>query len=1007
MSFRTILPALIVLLTLPALAAAQAQNTASIAGSAKDATGAVLPGVSVEAASPALIEKSRTVVTDGEGNYKIVDLNPGNYTVTFSLQGFATVKREGIQLTSGFTAAVNAELKVGDVAETITVTGETPVVDVQNARLQNVISKSLLDSAPTGRVTIFTMSALTLGMRSQGAQDVGGNQGELSGAPFYHGNNGSDAKYLYDGMPYNSFHGPGGGSSYVYRPSSTTISEVNLGLAGLTAEAPTGGVQYNIVPKDGGNKYSLMGNAAYTNRHFQADNLTDEIKTRGLTTVGGVYRVWDYGVGLGGPIAKDKLWFYFAPRWWGNENTIPGAFFNATQHTPFYTPDPGRPVIQQFWSQDYAGRIAWQASSKDKVTFGHNEQRACFCDWNASPVQAPEFSIEFNFKSHMTQATWQRTQTSRLLFQGGISYVFNQTNSTPTGDILPTDISTIDAGLGLSYRAPAGPLGSLQNGLLFGLTESNPLGYRASMSYVTGSHAVKIGLQGIEGWHTLSARVNQSLQYTFLNRTPISLTQYADPINEQLRIRNIALFAQDQWTVSRLTLNAGVRLDYYKGLVQDQTLPAGAFLPARTFAGVDDLPNFKDISPRLAGAYDVFGNGKTAIKGSIGRFVTTLGAGIPEQNNPALRAVFNTSRTWNDANGNYVPDCNLSIFTANGECGAIANNLFGTVAPGTTYDDNVLHGWGSRGYNWQSSVALQQELRPGWSVQAAYFHNWFGNFLVSVNQAVAATDFTAFCVTAPSDSRLPGGGGNQVCGNVDVNPNKFGQVQTFIKQMSALGVGDLSRVFNGIEFTVNGRFGKGGQVTVGVGSGQTVRDDCALNSSPQATAVGGQFVASAGDPTSGTAPHPLSTPYCHVAPAWGADTQFKLNGVYPLPWGFQVAGVFQNLPGLARAANLTYTNAQVAPALGRNLAAGPAGTVTIPILAPNVSFEDRLTQLDARVAKIFNLGSGRRVTANLDVYNLLNGSTITLVNNTYGARWLAPAQMMTGRYARFGAQIEF
>ena len=236
--------------------------------------------------------------------------------------------------------------------------------------------------------------------------------------------------------------------------------------------------------------------------------------------------------------------------------------------------------------------------------------------------------------------------------------------------------------------------------------------------------------------------------------------------------------------------------------------------------------------------------------------------------------------------------------------------------------------------------------------------------------------------------------------------DRFG-VQTFVRQVSGLGVGNLSRVFNGVEVTVNGRFGKGGQMTVGVGSGQTVRDDCSLNALPNATAVGGQFVSSAGDPTSGTAPHPLSTPYCHVAPPFGADTQLKLNGVYPLPYGFQVAGVLQNLPGLAQAANLTYLNAQVAPALGRNLAAGPAGTVTIPILAPQTSFENRLTQLDARVAKIFNLGSGRRVTANLDIYNLLNGSTITLVNNTYGARWLAPAQMMTGRYARFGAQIEF
>jgi hypothetical protein len=143
-----------------------------------------------------------------------------------------------------------------------------------------------------------------------------------------------------------------------------------------------------------------------------------------------------------------------------------------------------------------------------------------------------------------------------------------------------------------------------------------------------------------------------------------------------------------------------------------------------------------------------------------------------------------------------------------------------------------------------------------------------------------------------------------------------------------------------------------------------------------------------------------------VSPPWGADTQIKVNGVYPLPYGFQVAGVYQNLPGFADAANLTYTNAQVAPALGRNLAAGAAGTVTIPVLAPGLVYEDRLNQLDARVTKIFNIGHAR-LKANVDVYNLFNASTITGVNPTYGANWLNVTQMMTGRYARFGAQFEF
>src|SRR5262249_18453580 len=159
-------------------------------------------------------------------------------------------------------------------------------------------------------------------------------------------------------------------------------------------------------------------------------------------------------------------------------------------------------------------------------------------------------------------------------------------------------------------------------------------------------------------------------------------------------------------------------------------------------------------------------------------------------NNPALLLVGSTARTWNDANGNYVPDCVLTNFAGNGECGAIFNNKFGTAVPGTSFADDVLHGWGNRTYTWQGSVTLQEELRPGLSATVGYFRNWYGGLLANVNTALTPADFASYCVTAPSDPRLPGGGGNQICGNVDVNPAKFGQVNTLIEHVKDLGVGN-------------------------------------------------------------------------------------------------------------------------------------------------------------------------------------------------------------------------
>jgi hypothetical protein len=209
------------------------------------------------------------------------------------------------------------------------------------------------------------------------------------------------------------------------------------------------------------------------------------------------------------------------------------------------------------------------------------------------------------------------------------------------------------------------------------------------------------------------------------------------------------------------------------------------------------------------------------VKASFGKYVVSMGAGVAEQNNPALRAVTVATRTWSDANGNYVPDCDLTNFNANGECGAISNRLFGQTVPGTTFSNDTLQGWGARTYTWQTAVSLQQELRPGLSATVGYFRNSYGNIWVSRNTAITANDVTFFCVTAPTDPRLPGGGGNQVCGNYDVNPAKFGQVNTVIQRSSEIGA-DVTRVYNGLDAGLNGRFGRGGFVSGGVSIGRTV-----------------------------------------------------------------------------------------------------------------------------------------------------------------------------------------
>jgi hypothetical protein len=492
---------------------------------------------------------------------------------------------------------------------------------------------------------------------------------------------------------------------------------------------------------------------------------------------------------------------------------------------------------------------------------------------------------------------------------------------------------------------------------------------------------------------------NQEVYYQFLQPigaaapVPSSIVQWAGPIHSESQIKlDLGLYAQDQWTIKRLTISPGLRFDYFNGHTYPATLAAIRFLPARQYAEVPDVPNWRDISPRLGVAYDLFGTGKTAFKASMGRYVQSQGVGIAQSVNPALAIVTQTTRTWNDANRNFVPDCDLTVPTANGECGALANNAFGQPFVNTHFASDYLTGWGARPYTWQYTGQVQQELRPGMALNVAYFRVWYGNFTATQNQSVTASNFTQYCVTAPVDARLPGGGGNSICGLYDVNPTSFGRVNNLVSQAGDFG--KQTQVFNGVDFNVNAKIGAKGLLAGGVSTGRTVTDNSYANTTPQVLAQG--QVAST----------PRTTPFCHIVPPWSAATQIKLFGTYPLMWGIETSATLQNLAGIPDAANYVVTNALVAPSLGRNLAAGPNATATVALIPANSMFEDRLNQLDLRFTKVFEVKQ-MKAKGMLDLYNLLNASTVLAVNPTFGASWLRPAAILGARLVKFGVQVDF
>ncbi|HEY7447127.1 MAG TPA: carboxypeptidase-like regulatory domain-containing protein, partial [Vicinamibacterales bacterium] len=269
---------------IPTVAYAQA----SIVGTVRDTSGAVLPGVTVEASSPVLIEKTRSVVTSGTGQYAIEDLRAGTYTVTFTLTGFTTVRREGIELTGSFVATVNADLRVGGVAETITVSGETPVVDVASSRNQQVISGQTVTDIPSSRqYSAFTHLIPAINVQQN---DFSGSNPALYSVFQIHGGRRNEGQVLVDGMS-GGYQGMGV-SGYV--PEVGNAQEVVFSLSGGLGEATTGGPQMNIIPKQGGNIFSGSVFVSGTGDSFQGDNLSPELVAQGLTATNSIQKLWDF-----------------------------------------------------------------------------------------------------------------------------------------------------------------------------------------------------------------------------------------------------------------------------------------------------------------------------------------------------------------------------------------------------------------------------------------------------------------------------------------------------------------------------------------------------------------------------------------------------------------------------------------------------------------------------------------------------------------------------------------
>jgi hypothetical protein len=982
---------LVVWLLAPLAAAAQT-GAGTITGRVRDATGAVLPGVTVDVSSLVLIEKVRSAVTDDEGQYRVTELRPGTFSVTFTLPGFNTVKREGIELTTGFTATVNADLRVGDVTETITVSGESPVVDLQNTKQAAVMTRDVIDSVPSGK-EVRNLAVLIPGMYAGGqtsspiAQDVGGQSGQSHVAMTIHGGRQSDQLLQVDGMSMQTWTRHDASSVFF---TDGNFQEYAIDVAGNSADVESGGVRINLIPREGGNTFKGSFFVNYSSDALQSDNVTDELRARGLTDPNRVKSIWTINPSLGGPIRKDKLWFFATYTPLRVDNYVAGAYISQDPASWVFNPDLTQQAVDESWGRDVGVRLTWQATPRNKITTYYDYNDLCHCTFTTGRGTSPEASTYLIAHNRTYQVTWTSPATNRLLFEAGMSAAPQPQDFLAQPEAVAPRIN--DQGSGVNLRA--------RNSVM--LVETTNWSYRGSASYVTGSHAAKVGFTLLYGaYRSEMVDFLGNVNFTTVNGVPSQVTFLGNPISSNNRIRpNLGLYAQDQWTLKNMTINAGVRFDHFRSDYPDQNVPPTQWVPvARDFPGAEAV-SWNDLSPRLGLSYALAGSSKTALKVSLNRFSLQEGTTRASTINP-ITSNNSDARRWTDSNGDYIVAGDPFNPAANGELGPSTNLNFGRPIVAVRYDPDWATGFGIRPYQWETSVGIQHELLPRASVSLSYFRRIYGNFAVIENQAVSASDYSPYCVTTPADPRLPGSGGQEICGLFDINPPQVGRSSPLWS--SAENYGKQREHWNGVDFTANARMTRL-LLQGGVSTGKTMTDNCEIVSRfPQVTVP----VVPGGIATSGTG---FTTEFCNVETPF--LTQAKLLGAYTLPYDFQVAATYQDLPGPQITANAVYTSAQVAPSLGRPLSS--AATVTVNIVKPGTLYGERMRQLDLRLTK--NLTVGRtRVQGIVDLYNALNASPVLVLNNTYGvtsgalmgASWQTPQGILPGRVIKFAMQMNF
>jgi hypothetical protein len=960
------------------MAAAPAFAQSAITGVVRDSSGAAMPGVTVEAASDVIIEKVKAAVSDGNGAYRIGDLRPGVYSLTFTLPGFNTYRRDALQLPAEFTATVNADLTVGALEETITVTGASPVVDVTTAAKTSVLNREAIDAIPTGR-SIQGMAQLVVGVNLN-LPDTGGARAMQQTYMSTHGMSTSNTTVLVDGQMVNGLQGDGAIQSYF---NDAMNAEISYQTSAIGAETSSGGVRLNMIPREGGNRWSGDFKAVSRPGSWQSSNLTDRLRAQGLSAGNAIDRVIDYTVAVGGPIMRDRLWIFGSGRYFSVNNFIANTFM-----------DDGSQGIDDQFIKSGLVRMTWQVSPRHKISAyvdeidkyrGHDMQANYDPETAATVWNSPAY--------HTTAIKWTSPVTSAFFLEAGFSNNTEYyTNEYQEGIEKPRGSAAWFATaakneLDLGGYTQAGPTNTTESPVAFY--------WNAAATWVKGDHTLKIGVNNRQGTfkHTREANADLIQQYrssrtgvrwsvpdsVLIRNTPLA---YGERLN-----RDLGVYIQDSWRLNRLTANLGLRWETLNARVLAGRSPAGRYVPERSFDEIVDVPDWSDLAPRMALVYDVFGTGRTAIKYSLNRYNLSRTTGIAANYNPLLNQT--ASLPWRDVNGNDIADGTLRC---TGYPSAACEISFTGLA--SNYGVAALNEYGHypRTWNLESGLEVQHELLAGLSISGSWWKGNFHNLTTTIDRSWTTADYTPYTWYNP----------------VTGEPFEVYARSRVSRPTRNLDTYDPERenAYEAYNFEGRWRMPGGGQVFGGISIERERFKNCTSPDNPNypsttASAMNGQGLCDE---------FALDIPF---------RPGFKLSGTREIGWGVNFSMAFQNNSSPVSSRVMTVTRG-VTRYPATCPAPCPAGEIIMPTAVfgqPSMTYNlepiratsvERIVQLDFKVARTFRAGRVS-VIPTFEVFNVNNSDAIIsyITTNVLSAAFLRPNSIMQGRMYGLGAMVRW